>query len=180
MSIYDYSYTANDGQTVSMKTYEGKVIVIANTASKCGFTPQYEGLEALYEQYRDQGLVVIGFPSNQFMEQEPGDDEQIADFCMLNYGVTFPLSTKVDVRGEQAIELFRYLTACKGFEGFGKGLKSKAMETMLRAMYGRSFSDEQIKWNFTKFLIDREGNVIKRYEPMVEPSAMAADIEALL
>ncbi len=180
MSVYDYAYTSIENHPVEMSDYKGKVLLIVNTASKCGFTPQYEGLEALYKKYQDRGLVVIGFPCNQFMEQEPGDGQTIAEFCSLRYGVTFPLSEKVDVRDENAIPLYRYLTAQKGFEGFGKGAKAKAMALMLKARYKEGFSDNQVKWNFTKFLIDRSGNVAARYEPMVEPKDIAGDIEKLL
>lgn len=180
MSVYEYEYTSIENQPVSLSEYEGKALLIVNTASKCGFTPQFEGLEELYQKYKDQGFVVIGFPCNQFMEQEPGSDQEIAEFCSVRYGVTFPLSQKVDVRGEAAIPLYRYLTSQKGFEGFGKGAKAKALELMLKARYKDGFSDEQIKWNFTKFLVGRDGQVVARYESMVEPKDIAADIEALL
>jgi glutathione peroxidase len=124
--------------------------------------------------------VVIGFPCNQFMEQEPGDAQAISEFCTVRYGVTFPLSDKVDVREDTAIPLYKYLTAQKGFIGLGKGLKTKAFEMMLRARYKDGFKDPQIKWNFTKFLIDREGRVVARFEPPVEPEDIAGDIEKLL
>lgn len=180
MSVYDFEYTSIEGRPVSMSEYRGKVMLLVNTASKCGFTPQYRGLEELYRKYRDRGFTVIGFPCNQFMEQEPGDDHEISEFCSVRYGVTFPLSQKVDVRDETAIPLYQYLTSQKGFEGLGKGMKAKAMELMLKARYKGSFSDKQIKWNFTKFLIDQKGNVIARYEPTVEPKDIAGDIEKLL
>lgn len=180
MSIYNYDYTSIENKPVQLSEYRGKVLLVVNTASKCGFTPQYKGLEELYQKYRGQGFAVVGFPCNQFMEQEPGDEQAISEFCSVRYGVTFPLSKKVDVRDENAIPLYRYLTAQKGFEGLGKGMKAKAMELMLKGRYKDGFSDPQIKWNFTKFLIDREGNVISRYEPTVEPKAIAGDIEKLL
>lgn len=180
MSIYDYEYTSIENQPVRMSDYEGDVLLIVNTASKCGFTPQYEGLEALYKAYKDQGLVIIGFPCNQFMEQEPGTDQEIAEFCTIRYGVTFPLSQKVDVRGADAIPLYQYLTSQKGFEGLGKGAKAKALELMLKGKYGSGFSDDQIKWNFTKFLVDRSGEVVARFEPPVEPKDIEEDIKALL
>ncbi len=180
MSVYEFEYTSIENRPVKMSEYSGKVLLIVNTASKCGFTQQYQGLEELYKKYKEQGFSVIGFPCNQFMEQEPGTEEEIAEFCQLRFGVTFPLSKKVDVRDETAIPLYKYLTAQKGFEGLGKGLKVKAFETMLKAKYKSGFSDSQIKWNFTKFLIDREGNVVARYEPTVEPADIAADIEKLL
>ena len=180
MSIYDYQYTSIEGKTVEMSEYKGKVLIIVNTASKCGFAPQYQGLQELYEHYHNQGLVVIGFPCNQFMEQEPGSEQEISSFCSVRYGVTFPLSQKVDVRDETAHPLYKYLTSQKGFEGLGKGIKAKSMELMLKGKYKKDYADPQIKWNFTKFLIDREGNVFGRYEPTVEPKDMKKDIEALL
>lgn len=180
MSVYDYEYTSIENKAVKMSEYEGRVLLIVNTASKCGFTPQYEGLEELYRTYQDKGLTVIGFPCNQFMEQEPGTDHEIAEFCSLRFGVTFPLSQKIDVREDSAVPLYKYLTAQKGFEGFNRGLKALAMETMLKLKYKDGYEDNQIKWNFTKFLIDRKGNVVARFEPTVEPKDIAQDIEALL
>jgi len=180
MSIYDFTYTSIENQQVKMSDYKGKVLLIVNTASKCGFTPQYKGLEELYQKYRDRGFTIIGFPCNQFMEQEPGSNQKISEFCSVRYGVTFPLSGKVDVRGETAIPLFQYLTSQKEFQGFEKGLKNKTFELMLRNRYKEGFSDNQIKWNFTKFLIDRSGNVVSRYESPVEPMSLAGDIEKLL
>ena len=180
MSIYDYAYTSIEGNPVSMSDYKGKVVLIVNTASKCGFAPQYEGLEALYQRYRDQGFEVIGFPCNQFMDQEPGDEAAISEFCSVRYGVTFPMSAKADVRGDNAIPLFRYLTEQKGFEGMGKGIKNKAFDMMLKAKYKDGYKDSQVKWNFTKFLVDRHGEVTARFEPVVEPAEIAAYIEKLL
>ena len=180
MSVYDFEYTSIENQPVKMSDYKGKVLLIVNTASKCGFTPQYKGLEKLYQSYRDRGFTIIGFPCNQFMEQEPGSNQEISEFCSVRYGVTFPLSGKVDVRGETAIPLFQYLTSQKEFQGFEKGLKNKTFELMLRNRYKEGFSDNQIKWNFTKFLIDRSGNVVSRYESPVEPMSLAGDIEKLL
>ena len=180
MSIYDYAYTSIEGNPVSMSDYKGKVVLIVNTASKCGFAPQYEGLEALYQRYRDQGFEVIGFPCNQFMDQEPGDEAAISEFCSVRYGVTFPMSAKADVRGDDAIPLFRYLTEQKGFEGMGKGIKNKAFDMMLKAKYKDGYKDSQVKWNFTKFLVDRQGEVAARFEPVVEPADIAVLIGKLL
>ena len=180
MSVYDFEYTSIENQPVRMSDYKGKVLLIVNTASKCGFTPQYKGLEKLYQSYRERGFTIIGFPCNQFMEQEPGSNQEISEFCSVRYGVTFPLSGKVDVRGETAIPLFQYLTSQKEFQGFEKGLKNKTFELMLRNRYKEGFSDNQIKWNFTKFLIDRSGNVVSRYESPVEPMSLAGDIEKFL
>lgn len=180
MSVYDYEYTSIEGRPVKMSEYEGKVLLIVNTASKCGFTPQYKGLEELYQKYKGQGFEVIGFPCNQFMEQEPGDEKDISEFCSVRYGVTFPLSGKVEVREDNKIPLYQYLTSQKGFQGLGKGLKAKGMELMLKGRYKDGYKDDQIKWNFTKFLIDRKGNVVDRFEPTVEPEDIASDIEKLL
>lgn len=137
-------------------------------------------MEALYQKYKDRGLVVIGFPCNQFMEQEPGSEQEISEFCSVRYGVTFPLSGKVEVRGEDAIPLYKYLTGERGFEGFGKGVKAKALEVMMKKRYKEEYTDSQIKWNFTKFLVDRAGGVAGRYEPTVEPEDIESDIEKLL
>lgn len=180
MSVYNDEYKSIEGKNVSMSEYKDMVLLIVNTASKCGFTPQYKGLEELYKKYKDKGFTVIGFPCNQFMGQEPGSENEITEFCQVRYGVTFPLSAKVDVRDETAIPLFKNLTEQKGFKGFGKGIKAKAMEVMLKGRYKDGYKDNQIKWNFTKFLIDREGNVVARYEPTTEPKDIAATIERLL
>ena len=157
-SIYDFEALSIDGKTAQLGTQRGKVLLIVNTASACGFTPQFAGLEELWKTYRDQGLVVIGFPSNQFGKQDPGPNEEIASFCQLNYGVDFPMMAKVDVNGEQAHPLWKWLTA----EAPGL-LGSKA-----------------IKWNFTKFLVGRDGKVLKRYAPTDRPESLKQDIEAAL
>ncbi|MEI7742665.1 MAG: glutathione peroxidase [Chloroflexota bacterium] len=156
-SVFSLSFTANNGQDVPLATFEGRPLLIVNTASKCGFTPQYEGLQALHEQYGDEGLVVIGFPCDQFANQEPGDDAAIEEFCRINYGVTFPLSTKVDVNGKATHPVFAFLKAQAG-RRLGTG----------------------IKWNFTKFLVSPDGQTVKRYGPATRPEAIRADIEALL
>ena len=157
-SVYDFSATTIDGKPRKLADYKGKVLLVVNTASKCGFTPQYKGLEALYKKYKDKGLVVLGFPSNQFGAQEPGPESEIAEFCEMNFGVTFPLFSKVDVNGDAAHPLFKYLTSTK------KGL----------------LGSEAIKWNFTKFLVGKDGRVIKRYAPLDKPADLAKDIEAAL
>jgi glutathione peroxidase len=157
-TIYDFSANDLNGKPVSLKQYEGKAMLIVNTASKCGFTPQYKGLEVLHEQYADKGLVVLGFPCNQFGAQEPGDAAEIASFCSLTYDVKFPMMEKIDVNGSSAHPLYQHLTqAAPGLLG------SKA-----------------IKWNFTKFLISKDGKSIKRYAPTDTPESMAKDIEATL
>ena len=157
-SVYDFSATTIDGKPRKLADYKGKVLLVVNTASKCGFTPQYKGLEALYKKYKDKGLVVLGFPSNQFGAQEPGPESEIAEFCEMNYGVTFPLFSKVDVNGDAAHPLFKYLTSTK------KGL----------------LGSEGIKWNFTKFLVDKKGEVVERYAPTTKPEDLVKDIEKAL
>lgn len=157
MGFYEYSAKKMNGQDVSMKTYEGKVVVIVNTASKCGLTPQFEELEMLYEKYKDQGLVILGFPCNQFAKQDPAGNEEIHSFCKLNYGVSFDMFEKIDVNGETAHPLYKFLKSnTKGILG------------------------GEIKWNFTKFLIDKEGNIAKRYVPIAKPMAMEDEIKKLL
>jgi len=157
-SVYDFNVNALDGAAVALKSFEGRVLLVVNVASKCGFTPQYKGLEALHKKMHARGLDVLGFPCNQFGAQEPGSEDEIESFCEINYGVTFPLFAKVDVNGDKAAPLYQYL--------------KKAKPGVL--------GSEAIKWNFTKFLVDRHGNVIERYAPNVEPEAIAGDIEKLL
>ena len=179
-TIYQFQATSNKGEEVDFSTYEGKVLLIANTASKCGFTPQYDGLEALYQKYAEKGLVVIGFPCDQFGHQEPGSNEEIEAFCRLNHGVTFPLMAKTDVNGEDAHPIFRWLYSEKPFAGFGEGDTAAFMDQMLAKADPDYARNPDIKWNFTKFLVDRKGQVVARYEPTVAPEAIEADIEALL
>ena len=157
-TVYDFDAQTIDGRTVPLRQYEGKVMLIVNTASACGFTPQFAGLEELHQSYGSQGLVVLGFPCNQFAGQDPGSNDEIASFCQLNFGVSFPMMAKVDVNGAQASPLYRWL--CAEAPGL---LGSKA-----------------IKWNFTKFLVGKDGAVIKRYAPQDAPASMAKDIEAAL
>ena len=157
-AVYDFSCLTPSGKKISLQDYAGKVILIVNTASKCGFTPQFGGLEELYQKYKDKGLVILGFPCNQFGKQDPGSNDEIMEFCQLNYGVSFPMFGKIDVNGENAEPLFKYL-------------KKEAPGIL---------GSEGIKWNFTKFLIDRSGAVVKRYAPKDAPKVIAADIEKLL
>jgi glutathione peroxidase len=156
-NIYDLSFTTNRGELVSLSDYSGKPILVVNTASKCGFTPQYEGLQKLHEEFAGQGLIVLGFPCDQFAHQEPGDDAQIDEFCKVNFGVAFPLSQKVNVNGKDAHPIFQFL-------------KSKS-----KGLLGST-----VKWNFTKFLIAPDGDSIKRYAPNTTPEDIRSDIEALL
>ncbi|MEP2989070.1 MAG: glutathione peroxidase [Parasphingorhabdus sp.] len=157
MQVNEFEVKQADGSPESLAKYDGKVLLIVNTASKCGFTPQYEGLEALYREYKDQGLEILAFPCNQFGKQEPGDAEEIQNFCTLNYDVSFPLMGKIDVNGKDADPLWEFLRDEKG------GLLGS-----------------RIKWNFTKFLVDREGNVVARHGPAVKPEQLKSEIEALL
>ena len=157
-SLYDITVDDIHGKPVKLARYKGKVLLIVNTASECGFTPQYKGLEQLYGKLHGKGLEVLGFPCNQFGEQEPGDEKAIEQFCELNYGVTFPLFAKVDVNGANASPLYKHLKSAK------KGL----------------LGSEAIKWNFTKFLVDRDGNVVERYAPKTEPKDLEADVTKLL
>lgn len=157
-SVYDFSAKSLSGEDIPLSQFRGKVLLIVNTASKCGFTPQYEGLEKLHREYGSRGFEVLGFPSNQFAGQEPGSAEEIQKFCSLNYGVTFPMFAKVDVNGNSAHPLFKFLKSAKpGLLGF-----------------------EAIKWNFTKFLTDRKGAIIERYSPLAQPKDLGAAIKALL
>ena len=157
-SIGDFDARTIDGKTVKLSQFEGKVLLIVNTASACGFTPQFGGLEKLWEQYKDQGLVVLGFPSNEFGGQDPGSNDEIASFCQLNYGVSFPMMAKIEVNGRGAHPMYQWLT--KEAPGF--------------------LGTQAIKWNFTKFLIGRDGQVLKRYAPQDAPEKLAGDIEAAL
>lgn len=178
-SIYDFKALNNKGVEVDFKDYEGKVLLIVNTASKCGFTPQYDGLEALYQQYKDKGLVVIGFPCDQFAHQEPGSNEEIAEFCRLNHGVTFPLMAKVDVNGSKAEPIFEFLKSQAPTEEY-KGLKAKATQKMLKGISRSVEKDSDVLWNFTKFLVSRDGSTVKRFAPVAEPKDFAKDVEAML
>ena len=177
--IYDFKAQSNKGAEVDFAQYEGKVLMIVNTASKCGFTPQYDGLEALYQKYKDQGLVIIGFPCDQFAHQEPGSDAEIAEFCRLNHGVTFPLMKKVDVNGKDAHPIFEFLKSQAPTEEY-KGLKAKATHAMLKGISKSVEKDSDILWNFTKFLINRDGTIVKRFPPVTTPEGMEDDIKAML
>ncbi|MFJ7636927.1 glutathione peroxidase [Peribacillus sp. NPDC097206] len=158
MSIYEFEVKKINGDVISLEEYKGKVLIIVNTASKCGFSPQYDDLQSLYVQYKEDGLEVLGFPCNQFLNQEPGDELEIDSYCKLNHGVTFPMFAKVNVNGKDAHPLFSYITEnAPGMMG-----------------------SKSIKWNFTKFLIDREGNIVNRYAPKTKPLEMEEDIKKLL
>ncbi len=177
--IYDFKTLSNKGSEVDFAQYEGKVLMIVNTASKCGFTPQYDGLEALFQKYKDQGLVIIGFPCDQFAGQEPGSNDEIAEFCRLNHGVTFPLMAKTDVNGPNAEPIFEYLKSQAPTEDY-KGFKAKATRTMLKGLSKSVEKESDILWNFTKFLVSRDGSIVKRYAPVTTPEDIEKDIEGML
>ncbi|PJI07585.1 MULTISPECIES: glutathione peroxidase [Clostridium] len=178
MSIYDYKFKDIYGKEVAIKDYKNKVILIINIASKCGFTPQLEDLEKIYKKYSNEEFEIIGFPCNQFASQAPGSNSDLNKFCKLNYGVTFKLSQKIDVRGTNSDPIFDYLTSKCPFEGFNK---DNISDRMLYSFLGENFPEylvgDTIKWNFTKFLIDRKGNPVKRFEPSIEPMDMLDDIK---
>jgi len=157
-NIYDFNVNTISGEEVSLEGYKGKLLLIVNTASKCGFTPQFTGLEGLYKDYKDKGLEILGFPCNQFLKQDPGSDSEISEFCTLNYGVTSPMFSKLEVNGGGTHPLYKYL------KSEAKGL----------------LGSEKVKWNFTKFLVNQKGEVIKRYAPNTEPKELISDIEAYL
>ena len=175
-STHDFTAKAADGGEVALSEYAGKVLLIVNVASKCGLTPQYEGLEALYRADKDRGLEILGFPSNQFKEQEPGTDAEIQDFCKTTYDVTFPVFSKVDVNGPGADPLYQFLRA-QAPGDFGP--QYGQFFEIIRKIHPAAEADD-VKWNFTKFLIGRDGTVIKRYEPPVAPGDIKADLENYL
>lgn len=165
MSIYDFTVKARNGAEVSLADYKGKVLLIVNTATGCGFTPQYSELQNIYDEFKEQGLEILDFPCNQFAGQAPGNDEEIHSFCTGRYGITFPQFAKIDVNGENAIPLFEWLTENTKFEGFGKSPMALMMNGVAKKMDKDYKNNGNIKWNFTKFLIDREGNIVARFEP---------------
>ncbi len=180
MGIYDISVKNANGEDVSLSDYKGNVIIIVNTATGCGFTPQYKPLEEMYEKYHDKGLEIIDVPCNQFAGQAPGSDEEIHEFCTLKYNTKFPQMKKSDVNGDNAIELFTFLKSQKGFEGFGKGPKALAMAAMCKAANKDYKSSPDIKWNFTKFVIDRNGEVVARFEPTHSMKELEELVEKLI
>ena len=177
MGVYDFKMKDIRDNEVSLADYRGKLLLIVNVASKCGFTPQYEGLEKLYQKYKDRGFVILGFPSNQFLAQEPGSNSEISQFCKLNYGVTFPLFSKIDVRGENADPLYRYLSDTAPFQGYETNKEAgRVIQKVVRENYPENFTGNGVKWNFTKFLIGRDGAANGRYEPSVTPEELDAVI----
>ena len=179
MSIYDYSFKAQDGSDVSLSGYKGKVLLIVNTATGCGFTPQYKELEALYEDYHDRGLEILDFPCNQFADQAPGTDEEIHTFCTGRFGITFPQFAKCDVNGEDAIPLYKYLTENTSFEGFN-GPMGVVLSGVVKKMDKDYKNNGNIKWNFTKILVNRDGEIVARFEPTEDMKKVAAKVEEVL
>ena len=179
-TVYDFTVKDRTGNEVSLSDYSGKALLIVNTATGCGFTPHYEPLEAMYRDLKDKGFEILDFPCNQFANQAPGDADEIHSFCTLKFGADFPQFAKIDVNGPTADPLFAFLATEKPFAGFGKGLKNAALNKFAD-MNNKKYGDKAyIKWNFTKFLIDREGRVVARFEPTVDMNEVRSAVEALL
>ena len=179
-TVYDFKVKDRKGNEVSLNEYAGKVLLIVNTATVCGFTPHYEPLEAMYKEFRDKGFEILDFPCNQFANQAPGSEDEIHEFCTLKFGTEFPQFAKIDVNGENADPLFAWLATEKPFNGFGKGLKNAALNKFA-AMNNKKYGEKTyIGWNFTKFLIDREGKVISRFEPTEDMEKVKAAVAAAL
>ncbi len=179
MNVYDFTVKAQDGSEVSLADYKGKVLLIVNTATGCGFTPQYTDLQALYDEHKADGLEILDFPCNQFADQAPGDDEEIHTFCTGRFGITFPQFSKLEVLGENADPLFRWLSENTKFEGFG-GAMNLVLGTVVKKMDKDYKNNGNIKWNFTKFLISREGEILARFEPTENMKKVKAAVEAAL
>lgn len=181
MSLYDFKMKDIKGSDVSLSDYKGKLVLVVNTASKCGFTPQYEGLEKLYQKDKDRGLVILGFPCNQFLAQDPGSNNEISSFCKLNYGVTFPLFSKIDVNGPKESPLYTWLKKKAPFAGFELNKESgKMIRGVVEQNYPDNLAGDGIKWNFTKFLIGRDGESVRRFEPTVTPEELESVVKAAL
>ena len=180
MSVYAYSVKNTAGEEVSLEAYRGKVLLIVNTATGCGFTPQYKPLEEMYEKYHDRGFEILDIPCNQFAGQTPGTDEEIHEFCTLHYNTQFAQMKKSDVNGENELPLYTFLKSQKGFEGFGKGPTALAMSAMLKKFDKDYKNNPAIKWNFTKFLVDREGEVVARFEPTASMDDVRKCVESLI
>ena len=180
MNIYDFVVKAQDGSDVSLSEYKGKVLLVVNTATGCGFTPQYDPLQELYDECHDKGLEILDFPCNQFADQAPGTDEEIHTFCSGRFGITFPQFSKIEVNGENAIPLYRWLTENTKFEGFGKGPMALVMSGVVKKMDKDYKNNGKIKWNFTKFLIDRNGDIVARFEPTENMQNVAEKVKELL
>lgn len=180
-NIYDFRIVTQSGESISMADFKGKVLLIVNTASRCGFTPQYEDLERLYEAYRDKGLEILDFPCNQFGQQSPESDEETTQFCQLNYGTKFPQYKKIEVNGDNQTELYKWLKQEKGFDGFDTDTRlGKILDDMMSKQDPNYADSPDIKWNFTKFLIDRDGNVVARFEPTESMENVEKEIKRIL
>ena len=180
MTIYDLTVPKTDGTELALSDFKGKVMLIVNTATGCGFTPHYAPIEEMYEQFHDKGFEVIDVPCNQFAGQTPGTDEEIHEFCTLKYNTQFPQMKKSDVNGENELPLYKYLKSQKGFETFGKGPKALAMAAMCKARDKNYKDNPDIKWNFTIFLVDREGNVTERFEPTIDMKKVKEAVAKLI
>ena len=179
-TVYDFTVKDMQGNNMSLSEYQGKVLLIVNTATGCGFTPHYDPLEAMYKEFREKGFEILDFPCNQFANQAPGTEEEIHDFCTLKFGTEFPQFAKIDVNGDNADPLFAYLATEMPFNGFGKGLKNAAL-SKFADMNNKKYGEKTyIGWNFTKFLVDREGKVIARFEPTVDMKEVRAAVAAVL
>ena len=179
MNVYDFKVTAQDGSEVALSDYEGKVLLIVNTATGCGFTPQYDELQSIYEEFHDSGLEILDFPCNQFGSQAPGSDGEIHDFCTGRYGITFPQFSKIDVNGDNAIELYKWLTSNTKFEGFD-GPMALVLNPIVKKMDKDFKNNGSIKWNFTKFLIGRDGQIKARFEPTLAMKKVRAKIQEVI
>ena len=179
-TVYDFTVKDMQGNNISLSEYQGKVMLIVNTATGCGFTPHYDPLEAMYKEFREKGFEILDFPCNQFANQAPGTEEEIHDFCTLKFGTEFPQFAKIDVNGDNADPLFAYLATEMPFNGFGKGLKNAAL-SKFADMNNKKYGEKTyIGWNFTKFLVDREGKVVARFEPTVDMKEVRAAVAAVL
>ena len=179
-SIYDFTLYDRKGNAYPLADYRGKVMLIVNTATGCGFTPQYKDIENMYEKYHEEGLEILDIPCNQFAGQTPGTDDEIHEFCILHFNTMFPQMKKSDVNGENELPLYTFLKSQKGFEGFGKGPTALAMGVMLKKIDKDYKNNPNIKWNFTKFIVDRSGNVVARFEPTAKMETVEACVKALL
>ena len=180
MAFYDFSEETRNGEEFPLKNFEGKVVLVVNTATGCGFTPQYEPIEKMYEAYHEQGFEVLDIPCNQFAGQTPGTDEEVHQFCQLKYKTQFEQMKKSDVNGENELAVYKWLKEQKGFEGFGKGPAALAMSVMLKAKDKNYKTNPDIKWNFTKFVVDRQGNVVARFEPTEDMKKVEECVKGLL
>ncbi|SFG34948.1 glutathione peroxidase [Oribacterium sp. WCC10] len=179
-NIFDIKVLDKDRNETTLSEYKGKVLLIVNTATECGFTPHYEQLQSMYEKYKDEGLVILDFPCDQFGHQAPGTEQEIAKFCSSRFGVNFPMYAKIDVNGEKETELFRYLKDAQGFKGFGEGKTAEFMKGFVAKEHPDYESTSDIKWNFTKFLIDRDGQVIDRFEPTMDMALVEEKVASVI